>query len=157
MSDDKPEGVKGWDKLTKAEQEIIRRRLLAPDVPKEQGKGFGKGKNTFNLKGYVRCELSAADKEAFKAWEITQVDIGTLDILIKTVDSGYLLKVGEQGAGYQASLCAATTSKEWDGYVLTAHASTAIRATTLLVYKHVILMGEDWSAWLAEGGEDFFR
>lgn len=153
----KSDAPKGWDDLSKAEQEVIKRDLLKKakelhaDAPKP------KGKPTFTLKGYVRCELSASDKEAFKAWELATPSSEVMEQLIKETDSGYLLKVGEQGNAHQASLCAASTSKEWDGYVLTAHASSSMRAAALLVYKHAVLMERDWTAWQSEEGDDFFR
>jgi hypothetical protein len=148
--------VKAWADLTKAEQEIIRRSLLQGRDELEK-RAAAKTKSSFTLKGYVRCELAASDKEAFKAWEAAQDDAECLGQLVKVVDSGYLLKVGESGQGYQASISAATTGTDWDGYVLTAHASSCGRAIALLVYKHLVLMESDWSAWVAEGGEDFFR
>lgn len=144
-----------WDELSKGEQERERRRLAAlPETAQAKTKGKGNG---FTLKGYVRCELSAADKDGFKSWEAEHSSVEVLDQLIKSVDSGYLLKLGENGNAFQASLCAATTSTDWDGYVLTAHASSASRAAMLLIYKHDVLMQRDWNPWLQEEGEDFFR
>jgi len=147
--------VKGWDDLTKGEQEKERKRLAALPDPNQVKARQGKG--GFTLRGYVRCELSSSDKEGFRSWEQENSAVDVLDLLIKSVDSGYLLKLGEQGQGYQASLCAATTSNDWNGYVLTAHASSAARAAMLLIYKHQVLMACDWSPWLADEGEDFFR
>jgi hypothetical protein len=127
--------------------------LPAPASTKQQSKA----KNGFTLRGYVRCELAAADKEGFGVWEGAQEPGATLGQLVAEVDSGYLLKLGEAEKGYQASLCAATTGREWDGYVLTAHASSGVRATALLVFKHCVLMQRDWTAWTVEDGEDFLR
>lgn len=150
-----PKELSLWEQLPKAEQERIRRSLneKRTESPKQPQRKAG----TFNLRGYVRCELSASDKEAFKAWEEGQDEAACYGRLIKAVDSGYLLKVGEQGGGFQASLSANTTNQSWDGYVLVAHAGHAARAVMLLVYKHEVLAEQDWSAWVDEGGEDSFR
>jgi hypothetical protein len=153
----KTEDVKGWSELTKGEQEIIKRKLLGQENGSPAAKVGGKGKSSFNLRGYLRCELSADDKEHFRGWEADNGGAAAFEALVKAVDSGYLLKVGESGQGYQASLCAATTGKEWDGYVLTAHAASGQRAAALLVFKHGVLMQGNWSAWLTEEGDDFFR
>lgn len=145
-----------WDQLPKDEQERIKRKLeQTPEPNGKKPKAAGRG--GFDLKGYLRCELSMADKDAFKAWELEHVAADCLDRLIKVCDSGYLFKLGEAGQGFQASLCAASTSHTWDGYVLTAHAGDAGRAAALLWFKHEVLMSGDWSAFLVEEGDDFMR
>jgi hypothetical protein len=145
-----------WESLPKAEQQKLIKQMNkvreeAPSVRPQKKNG------QFQLKGYVRCELSASDKESFKEWETQKSAAECYELLIKAADSGYLLKVGEQGQGAQASLCAAATGQAWDGYVLVAHAGNAVRAAMLLVYKHELLMQRDWSAWLADEGEEVLR
>lgn len=145
-----------WDQLPKAEQEKTKRYLASlPDPVQSKEKKNGRG--GFSLKGYVRCELSASDKDAFREWEEQHTNVECYEQLIKAADSGYLLKVGESGQGYQATLCASSTGHGWDGYVLTAHANHAARATMLLVYKHEVMLRSDWSLCLEEEGEDFMR
>lgn len=152
----KPKEPSLWDQLPKEEQERIKRQLH--NTPEPNGKRpKSNGKGGFELRGYLRCELSAADKDQFREWEQTSAAEQCMDRLIKAVDSGYLLKVGEAGQGFQASLCAASTSHTWDGFVLTAHAATAGRAAALLVFKHEELMQGDWTAWLTDEGDDWMR
>ena len=145
-----------WEQMPKEEQERIRKHLngLRPEPPKKQERN---GNGGFRLIGYARCELSGSDKEAFKEWEIEHSAEWAYGVLVKLVDSGYLLKLGEQGTGFQASLCAAATGKPWEGYVLVAHAGSGARAALLLVYKHEILMRGDWEPFIAETGEDALR
>lgn len=145
-----------WDQLPKEEKQRIMRTLSEKrdETPKQAA---AKKAGGFQLKGYVRCDLSASEKEAYKAWEEAHGNVECYDRLIKAVDSGYLLKVGENGSGFQASLCAASTGCAWDGYVLSAHAGHAARAAMLLVYKHEVLMLSDWSQFLGDEGEDSFR
>lgn len=145
-----------WEQLPKAEQEAVKKALLKPDAKLEQKSGKPKS-NGFQLKGYVRCELSSADKDSFKEWEKSDDVINVVGRLIDIVEDGYLFKVGDTGSGFQATLCAANTGKPWEGYVLTAHASYARRAMLLLWYKHVTMMQGDWVAWMADEGEDFIR
>lgn len=149
--------VKLWDDLSPVERKLIAKSLK--ELPaQQQERANGKSpKSTFQLKGYLRCELAAADKEAFKAWDSDQAPGSVGGSIISLADSGYLVKLGESGNGFQASLCAATTNKEWEGYVLTAHASSAVRAASLLLFKHSVMMQSDWSPWLAEDSEDFLR
>jgi hypothetical protein len=146
-----------WDDLPKAEQERIKRHLNNLRDSKTAGKPDKAKSATFNLKGYCRCELSAADKEQFKGWEDSFTLEQTMNSLAVACQDGYLLKMGASGNGYQASYSAASTEKEWDGYVLVAHAGTAERAAKLLVFKHEHLMQRSWSEWLAEDSEDALR
>lgn len=148
--------LSAWDGMPKVEQEQVKKALAALPAPSPKS-GAAKAKGGFTLRGYVRCELAAADKQGFTTWESAQEPGGVLGRLVAEVDSGYLLKLGEAEKGYQASLCAATTGRNWDGYVLTAHASSGVRAAALLVYKHCLLMERDWTAWTVEDGEDFLR
>jgi hypothetical protein len=145
-----------WDKLPKSEQEQIKKRLKAIPEKGEQ-KPSKPSKSNFQLKGYIRCELSSADKDAFKEWEQGDDIINVNGRMIDIVEDGYLLKIGDNGNGFQASISANTTGKPWEGYVLTAHASYAKRALHLLWYKHSVMMEGDWSPWMAEDGEDFIR
>lgn len=145
-----------WESLPKKERERIAKELNA----KRESKPLPEAKRrngVFNLRGYARCELSASDKEAFKAWE-DGIGLETcLDGVIKATTDGYLFKLGATGNGYQASYSAATTEKSWDGYVLVAHAGSAERVVKLLTYKHEVLMERDWSDWLGDEGEDALR
>lgn len=146
-----------WDNLPKAEQERIKRQLkeTSETIPVKGEKG--KKGSTFQLKGYVRCELSAADKEAFASWEEQFSNVQCYDALIKAADSGYIVKVSPSGVGFQATLSAVETDAGWDGFVLTAHAGHAARAMMLLVFKHEMLMRGDWSAWMADDEETLLR
>lgn len=145
-----------WDQLPKNEQERIKKQLnkVREDTPVAKAP---KKNGQFQLKGYVRCELSAADKDSFREWEGSVSLPSIMETLIKAIDSGYLLKVGANDPGAQASLCAASTGQSWDGMVLVAHAGSAVRAACLLVYKHELMMGGDWSAWLSDEGEETLR
>jgi len=142
--------------LPKAEQEKITRHLaqMRTESPKQARQN---GNGSFQLKGYVRCELSKSDKEAYREWENGHQAAESYAVLVKLADSGYLLKVGESGQGHQASLSAYTTGKPWDGYVLVSHAGNAERAVMLLVYKHEVLLNGDWEAFIGDGGEEDFR
>lgn len=146
-----------WDKIPKDEQARITKHLNSlrqEPIKRDSRNGNGGG---FHLVGYARCELSVSDKEAFKEWETDHAPEWAYGVLVKLVESGYLLKIGEQGNGFQASLCAATTGRPWEGYVLVAHAGSGTRAALLLVYKHEILMRGDWESFIADVGEDALR
>lgn len=146
-----------WADLPRAEQEAIKKGLeqlhaTSPIGPARADRTL----SGFKLIGYVRCDLANGDKPAFLAWEAANRD-GRLDQLVKAVDSGYLVKCGEGKEGYQASLSAATTGKTWDGYVLTAWAGTPDRAISLLLFKHLVLLSEDWTVTSTDETIDFMR
>src|SRR5579864_8872042 len=94
-----------WEQLPKADQEKVKRALQEKN--RQEVKPAPK-KGQFQLRGYLRCDLSASDRESFKEWEASLEGLGWLDKLLKDVDSGYLLKMGESGQGFQASLSAST-------------------------------------------------
>lgn len=148
--------ARGWAELTKAEQRQIAMHLQSLEKTVDV-KVPVKPKGQFSLKGYVRCELSSADKDAFRLWEELQSTGSIWEQVVGLVDSGYLFKSGSGKDGFQASLSASDTGSSWDGYVLTAFASDAGRAIALVIYKHAVLMQSDWSAWMAEPEGDFFR
>lgn len=145
-----------WERLPKNEQER-QKAIMAAGRIQPPANGAKRGNGTFALKGYVRCELSASDKDAYRTWEAAHSHVECLEQVVKLADSGYLFKLGEQGGGFQASLSAYTTGQSWDGYVMVAHAGSATRAVMLLVYKHQILMLGEWTAFVSDGGEDDFR
>lgn len=144
-----------WEQLPKKERERMTRELLA--AGKVEPAKNGKPRTGFQLKGYIRCDLSVTEKDGFREWEQQHTAVECYGQLVKAVDSGYLLKVGESGQGFQATLCASSTGLTWDGYVLTAHAAHAERAVILLIYKHEVLLQSDWSESMQEDGEDFMR
>lgn len=145
-----------WQDLSKAEQQQISQHLTAVKNGSDV-KPAKKAANSFQLRGYVRCDLSTADKAAYLAWEQCQEGSALYGWLVKLMDSGYLVKAGDTGEGHQASLSANTTGMSWDGYVLVARASSSERALALVIYKHFILMEATWAAWTEETGDDFFR
>lgn len=157
MADKKANHVPSlWEQLPKHEQERLKLLMATPNQVSQKRVAVN-GNGGFKLVGYVRCELSVSDKQAYREWEPLHTDAECYAILVKLVDSGYLLKIGESGNGYQASLCAATTGRPWDGYVLVSHAGSGSRAAMLLVYKHEVLLNGDWEAFIDDNGEDSFR
>ena len=145
-----------WDQLPAAERARVQKEL-ADKLKQEPTKKGQKKNGQFELRGYARCELAIADKEAFKAWEEGASVPDVLLQLVTCCEDGYLLKCGYAGSSYTASLSAHTTSQDWDGYVLTAHAGGAARAAMLLWYKHAVLMSKTWSEWVGEDDGDSLR
>lgn len=156
MADDKKKSGDLWSQLPKAEQERIRKDLLAKRLEVQPGAKTDRGTG-FQLKGYVHCDLAKSDKEAFKQWRSGQpAEIGAI-FLLRMADSGYLVKIGEGKDGMCATVSAADVRPEVNGYVLSAFASDADTAMTLLCYKHDVLMAQDWQPFMEPGGEDFLR
>ena len=145
-----------WQQLPEAQKREITQHLAGlRNGPAPVG--VPKAKAGFALKGYVRCELAKSDKEAFADWEkVAQVSESVMAIL-ELADSGYIFKLGENSDGYQASLSAVSVVGDWNGYVLTAFASSPIRATMLLLYKHQVMMAGSWELFTAPSGEDVLR
>lgn len=149
--------AKRWSELTKGEQENVKQGLASLGAP---GTLPGKGtapKNGFRLLGYVRCDLSATEREEFASWEAGRERTASLERLLTLVEDGYLLKASPNASGFQASLCAGSTNTPWDGYVLVAMARHASRACDVLVYKHDVLLRGDWSLALQDDTEGFLR
>lgn len=149
--------TKLWKDLTPAEQRAATAATLnakrAPGAINGKEKQIGQ----FDLIGYVRCELGRSDKEVFKAWEADQAPGATFDMAIKLCDSGYLLKCGQGKDGYQCVLSACDTNTGWDGYVLTAFGGDAQQAFALAMYKHYVLLNENWEESLGGTGKSGLR
>lgn len=148
--------TKLWKELSPAEQKIARDKTLNGGYsgkPATKEKPIGQ----FDLIGYVRCELGRSDKDVFKEWEASQPDGTIFDLAIKLCDSGYLLKCGQGKDGYQCVLSACDTNTGWDGYVLTAFGGDAQQAFALAMYKHYILLAENWEDSLGGTGKSGLR
>jgi hypothetical protein len=151
-----PAQQKIWKELTPAEQKATREALKAIPAPKGM-KTEKTAATQFNLKGYVHCDLAKSDREQFALWAAGLGDAAAFDRLMKLADSGYLVKLGANREGFQATLSAFDVEPNVDGYVLTAFAGDAGRAIRLLLFKHDALMLGDWTPWIVEGGDDFLR
>lgn len=149
--------VKRWQELSKVEQKEVQQRLAALPDPNKRDEYKSRSNVGFKLKGYVRCELSASEKEEFSSWESGRDVAASMARLVALVDDGYLLKLSPNSSGFQASLCASETNHAWDGYVLVAMARHAARAADLLVFKHDALLHGDWSQAMDDTSEDFLR
>jgi hypothetical protein len=145
-----------WSELTSKEQKEAIASLKALPNPKN-GKVEKPSTGQFNLRGYVHCDLAKSDRELFEGWAATVDDAGAFDKLMKLADSGYLVKLGANREGFQATLSAYSVRGEVDGFVLTAFAGDAARAVRLLLFKHYVQMAEDWTPYVLEGGDDFLR
>jgi len=145
-----------WKDLSASEQRSIA-ALLKNERNENQPRLKPQRPPSFQLKGYVRCELSSIDKADFADWFPKHGPEALFDLLLKAVSDGYLFKIGVGKEGYTASLSAFDTGKVWDGYVLTAFASSPDRAIAGLWFKHHVLLKADWGDMSAEHQDDFLR
>lgn len=118
--------------------------------PTKQAPNGGNGPTVKNqqvpFNGYVRCELSRVEREAFKSWADGLED-GTLYGYVCTwADGEYKLSVGPKGQDMMASLHDQDPKRGSYGYMLTAFAGSADMAIRALAYKHYETLAEDWQA-----------
>ena len=146
-----------WQQLSPAEQKAAKDALLKPNGKPSPAPAKEKPVGHFDLIGYVRCDLGKSDREPFRKWQGEQSDAQLFDMLVKLCDSGYLLKCGIGKEGHQAVLSACDTGTEWDGYVLSAFASEGRDSLALLLFKHHMLLEEDWSNSLGGTGKSGLR
>lgn len=111
-------------------------------------------------KGFVRCELGAADKAALAERANSTSDKELLDTLEGVVDEGYKFSLSSARgeSAYTASLYDVTQGRSSHGYTLTAYGRTGRKAILSLLYKHIAKLKEDWTRSLkpaAEMDEDF--
>lgn len=146
-----------WQALSPSEQKEITRRMgenarNGKSTPKKPEKP-----TTFELIGYVRCELGKSDREPFREWQSAKTDAELFDMLVKLCDGGYLLKAGSGKEGHQASLSDVDSPADCGGYVLSAFASEARDSLALLLYKHHVMMEGDWTSYLGGTGKSQLR
>lgn len=145
-----------WRDLSPAEQRSIT-QVLKGNKASSQAKLRPQRPPTFQLKGYVRAEFASADKVEFSSWSQGQSEGSLWVLLVKAMSDGYLFKCGAGKEGYTASFSAFDTGKVYDGYVLTAFAGDPDKAARALLFKHLVMLDGDWSAYAEENTEDFLR
>jgi hypothetical protein len=110
----------------------------------------------WQYKGFVNCDLRKEDKERFKSFSDGLADADLLSWLWKMCDSGYKVSVGEGKLGLSATLANVDGPEETRGYMLSAQASYAEKAVTLLMFKHEIMLEGVWLVDITDP-EDFLR
>jgi len=117
--------------------------------PEAESKETRNGNGNTRRPTFVRCDLDAEQKKEMAEWANTATADHLLDSISESISEGYVLSVKPAETGYQASL---TQTKEAaigvlnSGKCLVTRASTPERALWALYYKHVAILGKDWSA-----------
>lgn len=95
-------------------------------------------------KGFHNVSLTAEDERAFLEWH--NANIAWDAAISKLSDAGYKISFDYDpyNEGFRASLYATAAKMEWAGYTLTAWASDATTAFSLLLYKHFVMCKETW-------------
>lgn len=111
-----------------------------PAKKKSDSKPFS-ARVPFQQMRFIRLELSAGDKEAFKNWLAEDSDY-TLDV-DTSIREGYELtiKLDTDGSGMLASLRAPYVDSPNSGGILTGRGGTATRALQVLAFKIDYLVG----------------
>ena len=109
------------------------------------------GKGSF--KGYIQHSLTAEEKKGYEAWDCTPEDLW--DGIERLVDSGYKLSTSHDDYNNtrQASLTCNNPKHPDYGWVLVARAPDSFNAIALVMFKHVVLLGGDWSEFHARARE----
>lgn len=96
--------------------------------------------------GYVRHNISAEEKAQFDQW---QPGVEYLKNALDRICQGYTVSVKWDGFNetFQCALTCTSKSSVNAGYVLVARAPDCYSAIELAIFKHFILLGEDWSAY----------
>ncbi len=109
------------------------------------------GKGAF--KGYIQHSLTAEEKRAYEGWDMTPDTLW--DEIERLVDSGYKLSTShdDYNSTRQASLTCNNPKHLDYGWVLVARAPDSFNAIALVLFKHNVLLGGDWSEFHARERE----
>lgn len=105
----------------------------------------GNGENGF--RGFIRHTITNEEKARYDGWGYSDDDLWA-DIQ-RLVDSGYSVsfKWDEYNEAHQCSFKCSNKKDVNDGWCMVARAPDIYNAIRLALYKHLVLMEGDWSAW----------
>lgn len=117
------------------DQEVLR---IMAGRKKEPG-------NLAGWEGFAKVELSDSDKEAFGEWELIDEDVFVL--MADLLNTGYKLTLSysDQNNSYNAALTCKDIASPNKGYTLSGYATSWYQALRVVLYKHVVVTGGNWS------------
>lgn len=97
------------------------------------------------FKGFVNYVLSDADKTAFKDWDMDDHDLW--QVLAACLQSGYKISAtyNSQNDTYSATFMCRDVSLANAGLVLSSFAPDPYNAVKSLVFKHTVILDENWT------------
>jgi len=109
------------------------------------------GKGAF--KGFIQHNLTAEEKKAYDNWTLSPDDLW--DAIERIIDNGYKLSTShdDYNSTRQASLTCNNPKLPDYGWVLVARAPDSFNAIALIVFKHTVLLGENWTEFHARARE----
>lgn len=101
----------------------------------------------FNDVQFVNWSLSAEEKAACKAWELSVDDYS--DAIGSLIEGGYKVTVSYDNfrSCFTASIVPTKDAKSNQGYILTGKGSNPLKAIKQALYIHFHIMGEEWAAY----------
>jgi len=119
-----------------------------------KGKYSPSGEGEVDWLGYVNVNLTAEQKEDYSAWVVSE-DVGYWEAFEDAVAEG--LKFGLSWDAGNSCYIATFTGCGCVGInkrcCLTARSGQYLDAIALLVFKHVVLAGGDWSSYRPRRGQ----
>jgi hypothetical protein len=119
-------------------------------MPKRQAKPNTSAERA-EWKGFIERRLSEPELEEFDNQEFQSLEV--LAALDNLLSEDYRLTLSYQAASksYTATLMDQRLSRSTAGYALSASDASGYTALCMLLYKHIKILGEDWSTLLGEG------
>jgi len=121
---------------------------------KELGNGKEQAVNgRGNFRGFIQHNLTAEEKRAYEKWEVSPDELW--DSIERVIDSGYKLSTShdDYNSTRQASLTCNNPKHNDYGWVLVARAPDSFNAIALVMFKHLVLLGGDWTEFHARAKE----
>lgn len=113
-----------------------------------------KDKYVFTWRGFKDVKLSDAQKAGFEAWDVQDNEL--YELLATIVQGGYKFSCvyNTSNDTFIATLTGGQGSGAADGYSMSAFAPDWYNALRVLVFKHVEILGGDWTT---AGGDESSR
>lgn len=109
-----------------------------------------------NWGGYINMALAEQDKASFASY-LADGDVDFWHDLFEFVGEGLKFSLAYDTANecFIATFTGELVRGSKAKYAASARAGSAVEASALLVFKHVVLAKTDWAVWVTAGGTKF--
>lgn len=114
-----------------------------------------KNKREYVFNGFVNVNLTAEQKEAYRAWDIVDDDVWDGIAQYAVADHKFSLSYNKQNESYNATATATADHPYNAGWAVSAYGSDPYNALRVLLYKLSAVLPDNWAEYQAENRDDF--
>lgn len=133
--------------------------LVMRDLESDLGQILGdcmasrKDKSDFVFKGFVNVNLSVETKAAFRKWDLEEVEKYNLTSGAIVLGYKFSQSYDNHNNAFTASMTCKDAKSPNFGLTLTARAGDLYTAELLLLFKHIIILEQNWEDYQPDGDD----